>query len=64
MRILPVGLPHLRNDEERGEFAARPVHQTCCGCGATLLEYGEFFKGDIEWESRVQAFSNKVRDIS
>ncbi|KON87933.1 glycolate oxidase [Sporosarcina globispora] len=34
------------------------------GCGATLLEYGELFKGDEEWETRAKNFSSKIRDIS
>lgn len=53
-----------RNIEAFEKEKADYIVNNAGGCGATLLEYGELFKGDIEWESRAQAFSNKVRDIS
>jgi glycolate oxidase iron-sulfur subunit len=34
------------------------------GCGSTLKEYGELFRGEPEWHARAEAFSDKVRDIS
>ena len=36
----------------------------CATCGSTLKEYGAFFQGDAEWESRAKAFSARVRDVS
>jgi glycolate oxidase iron-sulfur subunit len=36
----------------------------CATCGSTLKDYGSFFKGDAEWETRAAAFSARVRDVS
>ena len=34
------------------------------GCGSALKEYGQWFKGEAQWESRAQKFAAKVQDIS
>jgi glycolate oxidase iron-sulfur subunit len=34
------------------------------GCGAMLLEYDHFFRGDPEWEPRARTFAAKTKDIS
>ena len=34
------------------------------GCGATLKEYHELLKGDPQYASRAERFSEKVRDVS
>lgn len=34
------------------------------GCGSALKEYGHWFKGDTDWETRAQNFAAKVKDVS
>lgn len=70
---------HIGGMDEAREFAKRNIAAfeelekdaplnaiiiNAAGCGASLKEYGHWFKGNVEWETRAKNFSAKVKDVS
>jgi glycolate oxidase iron-sulfur subunit len=49
-------------EEENGELDAIVIN--AAGCGASLKEYGGWFKDDAQWEERARKFADKVKDVS
>lgn len=47
---------------EREKFDAVIVNSA--GCGSSMKEYPELFKGDGQWEARARALAAKTRDVS
>lgn len=71
------GALHLHSGErEQGRALARGIIETfersrvdlvvanAAGCGAAMKEYGHLLAGEPGWQSRAEAFSGKVRDVS
>jgi Fe-S oxidoreductase len=49
-------------EKNSGELEAIIIN--AAGCGASLKEYGHWFHGDAQWQSRAERFSAKVKDVS
>ncbi len=49
-------------EKTSGELDAIIIN--AAGCGASLKEYGHWFHGDSEWETRAERFTAKVKDVS
>ena len=49
-------------EKTSGELDAIIIN--AAGCGASLKEYGHWFHGDAQWQTRAERFAAKVRDVS
>lgn len=49
---------------ERDSGALDAIIINAAGCGASLKEYGHWLHDDVEWQSRAERFSAKVKDVS